>query len=77
MSDGFGRGGFADTTKGLEDTLSGAAAMTAAFEQEVRALQATVHDAGRDVGALQRTISSGLRRAIDGLVFDGCHLWAR
>jgi len=55
----------------LQDSLGGVAEMTAAFEQEVKRLQATVHDAGRDVGQLQRTIGSGLRRAIDGLVFDG------
>ncbi len=70
MTSGFG-GGFADQTKGLEDTLAGASAMTAAFEQEVSRLRASVVDAGRDVGNLQRAISSGLRKAIDGLVFDG------
>jgi len=42
--------------------------MTAAFSQELTAMQATVHDAALDVGRLKTSISSGLRRAIDGLV---------
>ena len=63
MSDGFGNG--------LDGRVSDAAAVTAALEQELAQLQATMRDTGRDVGNLQRSISSGLRRAIDGLVFDG------
>ena len=70
MGDGFG-GGFSDGTDRLGSRLEDVAAMTAAFEQELGRLQATVQDTGRDVASLQRTISSGLRKAIDGLVFDG------
>lgn len=71
MAEGFGRDGFDDRIDSLGETLSGTAAMAAAFEQELKSMQATIHDTGRDVGNLQRSISSGLRRAIDGLVFDG------
>lgn len=71
MAESFGRDGFEDRVDDLENTMSGAAAMTAAFEQELRAMQATIHDTGRDVGNLSRGIGSGLRRAIDGLVLDG------
>ncbi len=71
MSDIFGGDGFSQQADGLKGTLSGAAAMTAAFDQELKRMQATVADASREVGGLQRSIGSGLRRAIDGLVFDG------
>ncbi len=70
MSSSFG-GGFSDQAQGLEDSLAGVSAMTAAFDQELKRMQATVQDTGRDVGQLQRSIGSGLRQAIDGLVFDG------
>ncbi len=73
MSDGFGggSGGFGAQVDSLESTLSGATALTAAFEQELKRMQATTQDTAREIGGLQRSISSGLRRAIDGLVFDG------
>ena len=71
MTDIFGRDGLEDQIEALEGSMSGAAAMTAAFEQELQHMQATIADTGREVGNLQRGISSGLRRAIDGLVFDG------
>ena len=71
MTDFFGRDGLEDQIEALEGSMSGAAAMTAAFEQELQRMQATIADTGREVGNLQRGISTGLRRAIDGLVFDG------
>lgn len=71
MTDNFAGDGFESRVDSLENTMSGAAAMTAAFEQELKRMQATIHDTGRDISGLQRSISSGLRRAIDGLVFDG------
>ena len=71
MADIFGRDGFEEQVEALGEAMSATAAMTAAFSQEVEAMQATVHDATRDIGGLKRSISSGLRWAIDGLVFDG------
>ncbi len=58
----------------LEGALGGAAAMTAAFEAELGRMQATVLDTGKDVAVLSGGISRGLRRAFDGLVFDGMRL---
>ncbi len=71
MADIFGRDGFEEQVEALGDTLSATSAMTAAFSQEMEAMRATIHDTGRDVGRLKSSISSGLRGAIDGLVFDG------
>ncbi len=56
---------------GLETTLGGASQMTAAFDQEIRRVQSTFVDAGRDAAVLSRGLSRGLRRAFDGLILDG------
>jgi phage-related minor tail protein len=58
----------------LETTLSGAASMTAAFQSELQSLQGTMLYTGREVGVMSRSIGGGLRRAFDGLVFDGMRL---
>jgi hypothetical protein len=58
----------------LETTLSGAAAMTAAFQTELQSLQGTMLYTGREVSSMSRSIGGGLRRAFDGLVFDGMRL---
>ena len=55
----------------LETTLGGAGQMAAAFDQELKRMQQTAVEAGRDVASLSKGISRGLRRAFDGLIFDG------
>ncbi|WP_460273369.1 phage tail tape measure protein [Celeribacter sp. ULVN23_4] len=55
----------------MESTIGGAEAMAAAFNQEMLRLQATVAETQREVSKLESGISRGLKRAIDGLVFDG------
>ncbi len=56
---------------GLGDTLADTAAMTAAFEDQLRSVQGSLGDTTRDLGNLQRGFSQGLRSAFDGLVLDG------
>ncbi len=58
----------------LEQTLGDASSMTAAFSAQLRDVQATLGDTNRDLGNLERGFSGGLRRAFDGLVFDGLKL---
>jgi phage-related minor tail protein len=58
----------------LEQSLGGAGAMAAAFDVELKQMQATIADTGREVGVLSSGISRGLRRAFDGLIFDGMKL---
>jgi hypothetical protein len=58
----------------LETSAGGAQVVLAAFQGELRQMQATVVDTGRDVRVLSGGISRGLRRAIDGMVFDGMKL---
>lgn len=58
----------------LERTLGDTAAMTAAFDSQLRDIQGTLGETTRDLGNLERGFSGGLRRAFDGLVFDGLKL---
>jgi hypothetical protein len=55
-------------------TLSEASAMTAAFQSELQSLQGTMLYTGREVSSMSRSIGGGLRRAFDGVVFDGMRL---
>jgi len=63
-----------DQIVALEQSLGGAGAMSAAFDVELRQMQSTIADTGREVGVLSSGISRGLRRAFDGLIFDGMKL---
>ncbi len=58
----------------LEQTLGDASSMTAAFSAQLRDVQGTLGDTTRDLGNLERGFSGGLKRAFDGLVFDGLKL---
>ncbi|NCO22184.1 MAG: phage tail tape measure protein [Rhodobacterales bacterium] len=58
----------------LEQSLGGAGSMAAAFDVELRQMQSTIADTGREVGVLSSGISRGLRRSFDGLIFDGMKL---
>lgn len=58
----------------LETVLGDASAMTAAFGGQLREMQVTLGDTARDLGRLEAGFSGGLRRAFDGLVFDGLKL---
>ena len=58
----------------LEVSLAGAASMTAAFQSELRGMQDTMLYTGREVQGMSRAIGGGLRRAFDGVVFDGMRL---
>ena len=58
----------------LESVIGSARAMSAAFAGELRAMQASLSAAGREAEGLSRSVGWGLRRAFDGLVFDGQRL---
>jgi len=74
MAEFDGIDGFDDQVDALESSLGGAQAMAAAFDSELRNMQATVGDLGADVKTLSTGISGGLRKAFDGLIFDGMKL---
>lgn len=69
-----GLDGLAAQTAALEQSLSGAQAMTAAFDAELGRMRDSMVFTGREVSSLSTSIGGGLRRAFDGLVFDGIKL---
>ena len=58
----------------LEATLAGSAGMVAAFDGELARMRDSLVFTGREVNTLSSGIGGGLRRAFDGLVFDGVKL---
>lgn len=58
----------------LEASLDGARGATSAFEAELQRMGQTMAFTGREVDTLSRSIGGGLRRAFDGVVFDGVKL---
>jgi len=58
----------------LAEGLEGAAAMTAAFDAELRAMRESLGAASREAAALSAGITRGVARAFDGLVMDGMRL---
>ncbi|MEM6824043.1 MAG: phage tail tape measure protein, partial [Pseudomonadota bacterium] len=65
---------FASQVSALERALLGTIDVAAAFEGELASMQATVADTGREVRSLSRSMSSSLKGAFDGVVFDGDRL---
>ena len=58
----------------LEVTLGSAAGMFAAFEGELARMEQSLVFTTREVSSLTSGFSSGLRRAFDGVIFDGKRL---
>jgi phage-related minor tail protein len=58
----------------LDERLGSSAALVAAFDGELARMRESVTFTGREVGTLSNSIGGGLRRAFDGLVFDGMKL---
>ncbi|MCC5973566.1 MAG: phage tail tape measure protein [Rubellimicrobium sp.] len=63
-----------DRIDALEADMAEASTMAATFSAELRGLRDEMGEAVRDLGALERGFSTGLRRAIDGVVFDSAKL---
>jgi len=59
---------------GLEASINSARTVSGAFQSELQAMESTLGAAGRQVDGLSRSIGLGLRKAFDGLVFDGARL---
>lgn len=58
----------------LEAQLGSSVSMVAAFDGELARMRETMVFTGREVNTLSSGISGGLRKAFDGLVFDGMKL---
>ncbi|MFD3191060.1 phage tail tape measure protein [Sedimentitalea sp. HM32M-2] len=74
MTDRDGISDLDDRAEALEDSLGAAANMAAGFDSELRRMRESLGATGKDVSTLERGLSKGLRRAFDGVVFDGMKL---
>jgi len=63
-----------DQIAALEATLGGTTSMVGAFEGELARMRDSLVFTGREVNVLSNGLSGGLRRAFDGVVFDGLKL---
>jgi len=71
MDDINGLGRLDERVADLESSLTGAQNMASAFNAELTTFKTTMAATSREVKTLESGISRGLKRAIDGLVFDG------
>lgn len=55
----------------LEATLGGTGGMVAAFDGELGRMRESLSVTGREMNSLSSGLGSGLRKAFEGLVFDG------
>jgi len=63
-----------DQIAALEASLGAASGMVAAFDGELARMRESLVFTGREVGTLSTSMGNGLRRAFDGVVFDGTKL---
>lgn len=73
-ADNPGTGAFSDEAVRLERSLAAAAEMSAAFSTELEGMRQSMTFAAREVGAMTTSFGSTLKRAFDGVVFDGMKL---
>ena len=71
MDDIDGLDALESEAKQLEQTLGSVTTMTDAFDAQLGRMKTTLGETSRDLGNLERGFSGGLRKAFDGLVFDG------
>ena len=67
-------GGLEAQFASLEGTLAGLSGVTGAFQRELEGVQGSLKTTGRDASAMSGTVTSSLRRAFEGVVFDGKRL---
>jgi len=66
--------GLESRIEGLESSLGGAEVVVSTFETELAAMRSTMLYTSREVASLSLSIGGGLRKAFDGLAFDGMKL---
>nr|WP_170538690.1 phage tail tape measure protein [Ruegeria arenilitoris] len=74
MTDRDGFDDLQERGEALGDALGDAATMAAAFDAQMKRISAAFEETGKDVATLERGMSSGLRKAFDGVVLDGMNL---
>ncbi|CTQ34234.1 phage tail tape measure protein [Jannaschia rubra] len=74
MVDADGAGGLDDELDALELRLGGSEAVVARFTAELGTLEGQMLHTQREVDGLSRSFGGSLKRAFDGVVFDGAKL---
>lgn len=74
MRDVDGLDDLASDAAALESALSSSQSLAAEFEGELRQMRSTIADSRREVASMTRSISGGLRRSFEEMVFDGARL---
>lgn len=59
---------------GLNGTLATTSTLVSGFDSELRRMRTSLAATGKDVATLEKGLSKGLRKAFDGVVFDGLKL---
>ncbi|WP_298971462.1 phage tail tape measure protein [uncultured Roseobacter sp.] len=72
MDEGFDD--FEQRADDLNDTLAQTSVLVTGFDSELRRMKTSLEATGRDIAVLEKGLSRGLRRAFDGVVFDGLNL---
>ncbi|MCX7560073.1 phage tail tape measure protein [Sulfitobacter sp. F26204] len=67
-------GGLEGKAEDLNATLETTGVLVSGFESELRRMSGALAATGKDVQTLEKGLSKGLRRAFDGVVFDGMKL---
>jgi len=66
--------GLEDGAERLNDTLGATATLVTGFDTELRRMRSALAATGKDVATLEKGLSRGLRKAFDGVAFDGMKL---
>ncbi|WP_176250142.1 MULTISPECIES: phage tail tape measure protein [unclassified Sulfitobacter] len=66
--------GLEDGAERLNGTLAETSALVSGFDSELRRMRTAIAGTGKDVASLEKGLSRGLRRAFDGVAFDGMKL---
>jgi hypothetical protein len=59
---------------GLNGTLAQTSVLVSGFDSELRRMRVSLAATGKDMATMERGLSRGLRKAFDGVVFDGMKL---
>jgi phage-related minor tail protein len=74
MSEDEGYGSLDAAADGLSSSVESAVTMVGVFSGELTRMRGTLAATGQDVATLERGLSSGLRKAFDGVVFGSASM---
>lgn len=63
--------GLEDRFANLEETLGGVASVTEAFQRGLEGVKGSLNETGKEAAGMSRSISSSMKSAFEGVIFDG------